>query len=158
MDNLKNIVSLIRNGDSLIKVRTLIYILDENIKLPLKYIYERLTDQNKEVQAVAAFVLSKLGNKSSVKHLVAAWLSSTNKDVHLKRQILIAILDIAGILGLKSLVGSFYSWPFELQVLVIEHATAYRGDRKVMSFLKKNLKDQNLSKKVMKMFKKNNIL
>ncbi len=74
-----NIRSILKNGNASQKMKTLIYLSDHPIKIPIIYLHQALKDRDKKVRATAAFALSKLGNRNSVKHLVDAWDSSGKK-------------------------------------------------------------------------------
>jgi len=148
---------ILRSGNSIQKINTLIYIMENHIKFPIRYLHDLLYDSDKKVQSTAAFVLSKLGNKSSIKYLLNLWSVMNNKHTHLKRQILIALIDIGGIKSLKKISPSFSHWHVSLQELVIEYIAQTKNEKIISSFIT-GLKGQKPNKKMILILKKNNII
>jgi hypothetical protein len=92
-----------------------------------------------------------------VKYLVAAWDRCGKRDTALKRQILIALQDIAGINGLNKVIRDFSHWHVSLQELVADYIQA-AGKERGRALFADTVSHQRLNRKTLSILKERKIL
>lgn len=92
--------------------------------MPRNPILPLLKDADESVRAVAAFALSKVGDRQSIPALLSAWNASTEAQHHLRRQLMIALGDIGEAAALAPILEAFGSWSPELQELALGFITS----------------------------------
>ena len=114
------LTSTLMGADNNAKKEMLVYIAEHRYKISCSVLHPLLGDEDIEVRAITAFALGKIGDQSTIPFLVEAWFHTANEERHLKRQILIALSDIATFEQLIPLFKNFKDWSEEDKMLAVD--------------------------------------
>ncbi|NOS89954.1 MAG: HEAT repeat domain-containing protein [Methylococcaceae bacterium] len=118
-NNTRSLFELLSDPSESNRVAALIALADIKARVSLTPIHAALNDPDKNVKAAAAFALSKIGNRKSLEYLLSAWKATSFQDIHLRRQLMVAIGEIGEGAALVKLLDSFAEWDYTLQELMI---------------------------------------
>jgi HEAT repeat protein len=140
-NDIRSLIALLSDSRAANRIAALVALADSKTKVPLSRIYAALTDSDRSVRAAAAFALSKVGTRKSLPYLLNAWKTTTLRDNHLRRQLLVALGDIGGGQAFAELLGSFAKWDSKLQKLAVGFL-AEKGETNGPLLLKRLLRQQ----------------
>lgn len=114
------LTSTLMGTDTNSKKEVLMYIAEHRYQISLPLLYPLLKDEDRQIRAITAFALGKIGDQSTIPFLSEAWFQTANEERHLKRQILIALSDIATFERLIPLFKNFKDWSEEDKMLAVD--------------------------------------